>query len=108
MGGISSGNGQATARAALQDGAERMWTITPGDGPIVATAIHDGHELRSDLAALCALTSAERLREEDPFTAAWTTVAPTRVVVHRSRFEVDMNRPRAGSVYRTPEEAWGL
>jgi N-formylglutamate deformylase len=26
----------------------------------------------------------------------------------RSRFEVDLNRPRAKAVYRTPEDAWGL
>ncbi len=25
-----------------------------------------------------------------------------------SRFEVDLNRPRRGAVYRTPEDAWGL
>jgi N-formylglutamate deformylase len=86
----------------------RGWTVDAGRGPLVATAIHDGHELRPELAALCALSSSERLREEDPWTAEWTTVAPSRVVVRRSRFEVDMNRPREGSVYRTPEEAWGL
>jgi len=31
-----------------------------------------------------------------------------RIVVHRSRFEVDINRPRAGAVYLRPEQAWGL
>jgi N-formylglutamate amidohydrolase len=30
------------------------------------------------------------------------------VVVHRSRFEVDLNRPRDRAVYRTPADAWGL
>jgi N-formylglutamate amidohydrolase len=30
------------------------------------------------------------------------------VVVHRSRFEVDLNRPRDEAVYSTPESAWGL
>jgi hypothetical protein len=29
-------------------------------------------------------------------------------VAHRSRFEVDLNRPREDSVYRTPEDAWRL
>ena len=28
--------------------------------------------------------------------------------VHRSRFEVDLNRPRDEAVYRTPDMAWGL
>jgi N-formylglutamate amidohydrolase len=52
--------------------------------------------------------AAARLREEDPFTASWTTVAATRMVGLRSRFEVDLNRPRDKAVYRTPEDAWGL
>jgi hypothetical protein len=30
------------------------------------------------------------------------------VVVHRSRFEVDLNRTREEAVYRESEEAWGL
>jgi N-formylglutamate amidohydrolase len=33
---------------------------------------------------------------------------PTWAVLHRSRFEVDMNRPRDGCVYRNPDEAWDL
>lgn len=96
--------------ASHAEGAVREpgWTITSGPGPLVATAIHDGHELRPELRALVALDEAERLREEDPFTASWTEIASTRVVVHRSRFEVDLNRPVEKSVYRTPEEAWGL
>jgi N-formylglutamate amidohydrolase len=48
------------------------------------------------------------LREEDPHTASWTVVAPTRIVGLRSRFEVDLNRPRDKAVYRTPDDAWGL
>ena len=89
------------------DGA-RIWRLHLGDGPLVATAIHDGHAARDDAAALFALDDATRLREEDPFTAEWTEVAPTRVVVLRSRFEVDLNRPRDQAVYRKPEDAWGL
>jgi len=82
--------------------------LTHGDGSVVATAIHDGHELRSEVAAAIALTEAERLREEDPFTGLLTEAAGTTVVVNRSRFEVDLNRPRDKAVYRTPEDAWGL
>jgi N-formylglutamate deformylase len=55
-----------------------------------------------------ALPEPDRLREEDPYTDAWTAVAPTRVVVHRSRFEIDLNRPRDQAVYQSPEDAWGL
>ncbi len=87
---------------------EKIWNITRGKGPIVATAIHDGHEVRDEVLRHMALDEAGRLREEDPFSARWTEVAPTRVVGLRSRFEVDLNRPRDKAVYRTPEDAWGL
>ena len=78
------------------------------DGPIVATAIHDGHALREEVAELTALRGSDRLREEDPYTGVWTSLAPTRLVAMRSRFEIDLNRPREKSVYRRPEDAWGL
>jgi N-formylglutamate amidohydrolase len=55
-----------------------------------------------------ALDAATRRREEDPFTARWTSVCGTRLVGCRSRFEVDLNRPRDRAVYRTPDDAWGL
>ena len=41
-----------------------------------------------------ALDEADRLREEDPFTGIWTSVVDHAVVARRSRFEVDLNRPR--------------
>jgi N-formylglutamate amidohydrolase len=84
------------------------WHIARGDGPLVATAIHAGHDLREEVRALSALDDEARLREEDPHTGEWTSIAPTRVVVSRSRFEVDLNRPREKAVYRVPEDAWGL
>ncbi len=83
-------------------------TFTTGEGPLVAVALHAGHDLRPELAALSALSDLERLREEDPHTAEWTSCAPTRVIVHRSRFEVDCNRPRERAAYRLPEDAWEL
>ena len=84
------------------------WTWTSGDDPILATAIHAGSELRPEVAALSALDPAARRREEDPYTGEWTAVAGNRCVFHRSRFEVDVNRPRAGAVYEQPEDCWGL
>lgn len=87
---------------------ETIWRLQRGDGPVVATAIHDGHDVRDDVLRHLALSEADRLREEDPYTGRWTEVAPTRVVGLRSRFEVDLNRPRDTAVYRTPEDAWGL
>ncbi len=87
---------------------DRIWRIREGDGPLVAAAIHNGHELRPEVARAIALTSRERLREEDPFTGEWTEIADTRIVGLRSRFEVDLNRPPEGAVYSNPEDAWGL
>ncbi|RIK16194.1 MAG: N-formylglutamate amidohydrolase, partial [Acidobacteria bacterium] len=77
-------------------------------GQLVATAIHDGHELRPQIAAAMVLDEDVRLREEDPFTAVIGAAAPARAVALRSRFEVDLNRPRETAVYRTPEDCWGL
>jgi N-formylglutamate deformylase len=76
--------------------------------PMVATAIHAGHELRPSIACRSALDDATRLREEDPFTDRLTAVGGSTVVAHRSRFEVDLNRPGESAVYRTPDDAWGL
>ena len=87
---------------------QQIWTESIGSGPIIATAIHDGHHVREDVLRQFALSDAERLREEDPFTGRWSSVAPTRVIGLRSRFEVDLNRPREKAVYRLPEDAWGL
>ncbi len=87
---------------------DTIWRCTRGAGPLVATAIHDGHEVRDDVLRRMAISEPDRLREEDPFTGRWTTMAPTQVVGLRSRFEVDLNRPREQAVYRTPADAWGL
>ncbi len=77
-------------------------------GQLVATAIHNGHDLRPATASEMVLDEDVRLREEDPFTDLIGAGAPARVVVHRSRFEVDLNRPRDEAVYRRPEDCWGL
>jgi N-formylglutamate deformylase len=78
------------------------------ESPLIATAIHAGHAVRPEVAERLALDEDARLREEDPFTDRWTAVAPLRVIGTVSRFEVDLNRPREGAVYITPEQAWGL
>ncbi|MBN2293782.1 MAG: N-formylglutamate amidohydrolase [Pirellulales bacterium] len=74
----------------------------------MAAAIHDGHYIREELLSNLAISEADRLREEDPFTGGWTSIAPTSLVARQSRFEVDFNRPREKAVYQTPEDAWGL
>lgn len=75
---------------------------------MVACAVHAGNEVRSEALRHMAIRRRERFVEEDPFTDQLTAVAPTSIVVHRSRFEVDMNRARERAVYRTPGDAWGL
>lgn len=82
--------------------------VIGSNNAIVATAIHDGHELRDEVAELMLLTESERMREEDPFTGSWTQIAQNRVVVRTSRFQVDLNRPRGKAVYILPQDAWGL
>ena len=89
--------------------ARRGWLVRPRrPGPVLAVALHDGHHLRHSVAALTALTDEQRRREEDPWTSVLTLVGDCRLVVTRSRFEVDLNRPRERAVYMGPGDAWGL
>jgi N-formylglutamate deformylase len=85
-----------------------VFQLVEGSCPIVATAIHAGHDLRPEIEERVALSAETRRREEDPHTDRFTEPFCTRVTVARSRFEVDLNRPRDEAVYRTPEQAWGL
>lgn len=85
-----------------------LWSVHRAASPLIGTAIHNGHHVRPDLAAVMALDEAGRLREEDPFTEFVIRDIPNRVVFHRSRFEIDLNRGRDGAVYLRPEQAWGL
>ena len=88
--------------------ATREWNIALGHGPVIATAIHDGHAIRAPLRPLLALPDADRFREEDPMTGFLTTVGDVRIQVPTSRFELDHNRPRKAAVYARPEDCWGL
>jgi hypothetical protein len=88
--------------------SQRLWTVQHGLGSVLATAIHDGHELRPEIAAEMRLSEAARLREEDPFTGDAVRSVPMHIIAHRSRFEFDLNRGSEAAVYRTPAECWGL
>lgn len=77
-------------------------------GPLVATAVHPGHVVRAEVGDLLAVTDDRRRYEEDPYTDRWAAaVGDVALVVHRSRFEVDFDRPREAAVLRSPDEAWG-
>jgi predicted N-formylglutamate amidohydrolase len=84
------------------------WTIKLGDGPVVGTAIHSGTDVGSACRGLMCLSDPDRLREEDPFTERFIADFPTRIIVHRSRFQVDLNRARDAAVYLSPDQSWGL
>lgn len=84
------------------------WTLHRGDSPILATAIHNGHEVYRAVEEKMAIDEDERLREEDPFTEFIIRDVPNRIVFHRSRFAVDLNRPRDKAVYLSSEQSWGL
>ena len=91
------------------DHAGRGWLVQRRrSGPVLAVALHDGHHLRRSVAMLTALSDEERRREEDPWTRVLTLVGDCRLVTTRSRFEVDLNRPREKAVYMGPGDAWGL
>ena len=91
-----------------QSSPERWWTMTRGPGPVLATAIHDGHDVRPAIADAMRLSDSDRLREEDPFTGQAIVGVPTHIIAHRSRFEFDLNRAAEDAFYRTPEQSWGL
>ena len=86
----------------------KIWYLHEGKSPVICTAIHNGHNVRPDVEALLALSDADRLREEDPYTAEWATISDTKIIGLHSRFEVDLNRPRDRAVYLRPDDAWGL
>lgn len=85
-----------------------FWSIDFGNSPVVGTAIHDGHRIRPDVAGLMALSREQRLREEDPFTGEMISGLTNRIVVHHSRFEIDLNRAADQAIYLKPEQSWGL
>lgn len=85
-----------------------FFEIKHGNSPIVAAAIHNGHQISPYIEDIIALNDKERLREEDPYTSGWTSITDTAIVGNYSRFEVDLNRRKDKAVYQKPEDAWGL
>ena len=85
-----------------------LWWGREAESPVVAVAVHAGHGVRDEVAALMALPEPVRLREEDLGTGEWAARFPSHLVAGRSRFEVDLNRPRESAVYFQPEDCWDL
>jgi len=86
----------------------KSWEWHEGNGPVIGIALHAGHEIRRDLQPILAIDEETRLREEDPYTDRWARCCDAWVVVNRSRFELDLNRPQDQAIYCTPDQSWGL
>ncbi len=85
------------------------FTIVNRKTPLLAFALHDGHGVDESLRSYLLLDEQERAREEDPYTGYMITGLPvTTVVVHTSRFQLDLNRVKEKAIYAKPEDAWGL
>jgi len=84
------------------------WDLVLGNGPVVATAIHDGHRMRRSLLPHLAIDDATRRRDEDPFTGLLASVGDVRLRVRDSRFQVDLNRPRDKALSTDPADTWGI
>ena len=84
------------------------WDLHEAGGPVLAAAVHAGHHVRLELRPWLLADEQTRLREEDPLTDFLLTAAGNLVRANRSRFEVDLNRPRHRCISSDPEDTWGL
>lgn len=75
--------------------------------PALTTAIHAGHTVRHELAALMTLSEIERQKEEDTATDRIIQSCPNRLWGLDSRAEYDLNRPPELALPLTPEMFWG-
>ena len=87
---------------------DNLWIMEKGELPLIATAIHNGHFIREELKKYLLIDEKTRLREEDPYTAEFTDISDSKIIVNVSRFEVDLNRPESKAIYLKPEDSWGL
>ncbi|MDZ4181739.1 MAG: N-formylglutamate amidohydrolase [Candidatus Cloacimonadaceae bacterium] len=78
------------------------------DLPLLALAIHAGHEMPDELLSISGISEAERFREEDPFTDRVAELFPNRILPRASRFAIDLNRSPDKAIYLLPEDCWGL
>lgn len=87
---------------------EIQYVLEEKGGPVLALAIHDGHQIANQISPLMNLSESERLREEDPYTGLLTDLDTNRLLIKTSRFQIDLNRPIQDAVYIHPNQAWGL
>jgi N-formylglutamate deformylase len=82
------------------------WEIEGRRLPLIAVAVHAGHEVSPEVDEIMELDESDRIYEGDPGTESLARVAPVRAIGRRSRFEVDLNRPREEAVYLDGQEPW--
>lgn len=87
---------------------DSAFTLLDSKLPVLATAIHAGHQLGPEMDQHCGIPEADRLREEDPYTDEAAALFANHIILRSSRFEVDLNRLRDKAVYLVPEDCWGL
>jgi uncharacterized protein (TIGR02421 family) len=68
--------------------------------PSICTAIHAGHQLRTDLVEKSSFTELQRLHMESPATDAMISSFPITLAIQDSRFEYDLNRPLARCIHQ--------
>lgn len=85
----------------------RHWLVHQGQGPILATAVHAGHQIRDELRQFLHADDATLRRDEDPMTDALASTADNIFINYQSRFEVDLNRPRDMALATDIEQTWG-
>lgn len=102
-------NGHGRSDTGTDEAPDQILTVIgPWDSQIVFTAVHAGHDLRAELRELMVLDEATRVREEDPHSDRIGSGIGSGMIMRRSRFEADLNRPRGACVYASPEDSWGL
>lgn len=85
-----------------------LYNIGSQDLPVLALSIHNGHYLSPPIEENTGISEADRLREEDPYTGLIAERFANHIIIHTSRFEVDLNRSFDKAVYQNPEDCWGL
>lgn len=101
-------SGSAPIKKDPWESPKGCWTFARDAGPVVATAIHAGHRVRPRVARWMMVNEPERTRREERQTAQLCAIAGNQIIVHLSRFEIDLDRPRDEAVYLDAEHAWGL
>lgn len=79
-----------------------------GESPVLATAIHAGSRIRTELHPYLLADDYLRRSEEDYGTSLLIENCPDMVIADDSRAEYDLNRDREQALPLTPDRFWGI